>query len=1082
MAAPSATLNLERGTFRAAEVFRALVDAGWSQRRISGSHHIFSRAGCPSLPVAVHGGKLRRDVVLNVMRQAALHTSLLETAEDVSAPSESSHQPVGTPSLMASDAALSKQRIEETRWAESSLEEQAAFIEQAQKAEASKREELMALQEALQAAQLELLEGDYAAVDSRLTRLLSDGCDHLCERCGYVFVADALFFLATALCSIAMKSRPVGDTSSQQLISRSFSTCKQLLSLRERRDDAKALLGSLISWVYRSYGRDLLTLAMSQAVEEFKDSDLLAHACSSMSASESASDLVGRSARIEGLKSRADLNGRGCTVESYVAAKDRFQVCVDGSRENLLVKRLNLRLPLAEGQSARLVGGHSEQLDNLNQGLLQGFGFIVKLARADEQLVFAVPHDDMPWPREGIEAIARAAIVHYERGHLSEACAAFEAIEFVCVQYASDFDEAQQQQWRQIDAIMPPGFRETNMRRGIGASNVLGTAVTMRTLSHFCLLMRAAHALAAEKLHWSRGLGFSAAHNGKATKSMREGWSAVLAAAELDQACTRPLNSTALASFMDLFFEGMTYAAQHSDALRTPQAIMFVTHNMIDPVDLILHQCNQLHQGSKILSRALVGYDDGAGGAVAHGREGGALDSNWQDQIARSQHHQLRQQLVKMLLWVVRLHQLFHELDDLVEAQITSGGDGGGLFSARLDTLKHLDTYLKMLLMTCCQARPMSTLLDILTENLAFHRVLDYHRYRPTLGAQISKLDPGVPMASSKGLFVMDMCNHLPLFLRWFTATDAERKSLAVKYGLMNTLKGFAPSHDGGRLAREQEQIRDASHDGQFSARAFEMLELLHKLDGAVLQWETAADVLLSLAGSATSRQARRSAEVQQTARRICSVVSSVSARFSAPLARELCERRVREYNALLSLLDKLVHALRASRPTGDTQHEAGFMYHSQVESMGARMPEWTAYDLHQLSMHAVALSELATEVNTRMREVFGGNFPVLVWVTDCYEYDPAHAHKDMQPIQENQVRLADAARVLSRAVADGLVGRSTPAAATPLPDARSASEPPEGSNRTDSDRPSSSRRRGGKKGVKKSAISADSSTIEDQD
>ena len=60
-------LNLTRGTYRSAEVFRALVDAGWSQRRISGSHYIFSRAGCRSLPVAVHGGKLRRDVVQNVI-------------------------------------------------------------------------------------------------------------------------------------------------------------------------------------------------------------------------------------------------------------------------------------------------------------------------------------------------------------------------------------------------------------------------------------------------------------------------------------------------------------------------------------------------------------------------------------------------------------------------------------------------------------------------------------------------------------------------------------------------------------------------------------------------------------------------------------------------------------------------------------------------------------------------------------------------------------------------------------------------------------------------------------------------------
>ena len=89
-------LNLARGTYRSVDVFRALVDAGWSQRRISGSHHIFSRAGCRSLAVAVHGGKLRRDVVQNVMRQSALHIALLEEAEatDEPAPSASNLQSV----------------------------------------------------------------------------------------------------------------------------------------------------------------------------------------------------------------------------------------------------------------------------------------------------------------------------------------------------------------------------------------------------------------------------------------------------------------------------------------------------------------------------------------------------------------------------------------------------------------------------------------------------------------------------------------------------------------------------------------------------------------------------------------------------------------------------------------------------------------------------------------------------------------------------------------------------------------------------------------------------------------------------
>ena len=585
------------------------------------------------------------------------------------------------------------------------------------------QEAVQAFQQQLQAAQLELLDGDYAAVDSRLTPLLSEGCTRLCERCGYTCVADALFFLATALCTRAMDCRPVGAAHSQQLITRAFSTCKQLQQLHERRDDAKALLISLLSWLYQSYACDLLTLAMSQAAEEFKDTDRVAHAFASMAASDAdaAADIVGRSARLEGLKSRADLNGRSCHVEARVAAKDRFQVCVDGSRESILVKRLNLHLPEVAGQSCRLVGGLSEELDAINLNLMRGFAFVVKLARADEQLV---SHDDIPWPRKGIEAIARAAIIHYERGHLAEACAVFEAVEFVCTQHAGTFDKEQKEEWRMMDKLLP-GHREKKMREGTGASDVLGTATTMRVLARACLCMRGAHALAAEKLMWSRCLGFSGA---RASKPMREGWAAVLAVAKREQGSSRPLSWVGLSSYMELFFQGMEYAVENSDALRTTQAIMFVTDNLADPVLLINHHCSQLHLSSKILSRALLGHsvltDD-----VAFGRDDGKLDPDWKDQIPRSQHHQLRQQFVTMLLWVVRLRQLFDQLDGLVEAKMmTSGADGGGLFDMRLKAFPDLVQYLRMLIDTCCQPPwHRSTLIDILIKNLTFSRVLDYH-------------------------------------------------------------------------------------------------------------------------------------------------------------------------------------------------------------------------------------------------------------------------------------------------------------------------------------------------------------------
>ena len=79
---------------------------------------------------------------------------------------------------------------------------------------------------------------------------------------------------------------------------------------------------------------------------------------------------------------------------------------------------------------------------------------------------------------------------------------------------------------------------------------------------------------------------------------MREGWAAVLAAAKREQCSRRPLSWEDLSAFMELFFKGMEYAVENSDALRTTEAIMFVTHNLGDPVLLINHHSRHLHLSS----------------------------------------------------------------------------------------------------------------------------------------------------------------------------------------------------------------------------------------------------------------------------------------------------------------------------------------------------------------------------------------------------------------------------------------------------------------------------------------------------
>ena len=227
-------------------------------------------------------------------------------------------------------------------------------------------------------------------------------------------------------------------------------------------------------------------LAAAQWSEEFREADLLGLLQQNLTVAtdDEAQALLGRSVRIEGLKGKPELNGRQGTVKSYSSANERFGVVL-GKGETVAVKRLNLRQIDGQQRSVGLVGEQSDQLDDINLRLLSGFSFIGKLARDERQLVLANSHDAIAWPREGMSAIARAAIRHYERGHLAEARDAFEAIEFACAQREDVFSAQEAEHWRALDALMP-GMREEKMAQGTGADAVLGTCTTLRALSQAC--------------------------------------------------------------------------------------------------------------------------------------------------------------------------------------------------------------------------------------------------------------------------------------------------------------------------------------------------------------------------------------------------------------------------------------------------------------------------------------------------------------------------------------------------------------------------------------------------------------------
>ena len=96
-------------------------------------------------------------------------------------------------------------------------------------------------------------------------------------RYGFELVSEALFFLATALSGLATRggSASFSEASKQQLISRAFAVCKRLmLEFKERRDEARDLLTTLLSWVFSTYMSELLSLSLEAGFEEFAESGM----------------------------------------------------------------------------------------------------------------------------------------------------------------------------------------------------------------------------------------------------------------------------------------------------------------------------------------------------------------------------------------------------------------------------------------------------------------------------------------------------------------------------------------------------------------------------------------------------------------------------------------------------------------------------------------------------------------------------------------------------------------------------------------------------------------------------------------
>ena len=360
--------SVSRGDYRAQEIFQRLVEAGWQTARISGSHHIFTKPGQRSLPVAVHGGKLRCDVVRHVLRHAGLTRDVDPAAEpDISDSVASSSDAVDAltvAELAVVDTSGRPYQSATSNWAEATEEEQALQRARVDQAAAARHEHCNEFRRTLNAVQLDLIDGRLEDVDAALTPILGieRGLDEVCSKYGFDLVSEGLFFLATALTELATSSgEAFSQVAQQQRVKRAFGVSKRLmLEFKERREEARKALAELLVDVLdvhegaasalravrrgRVAKEDVMERALRFTLRKTglptdTDSSPLRKLLMRMAETMREFRLTGRKVRL-GLQAKPELNGKFGIVTEYFEEKDRYAVLIlDGPEEPLLIRR-----------------------------------------------------------------------------------------------------------------------------------------------------------------------------------------------------------------------------------------------------------------------------------------------------------------------------------------------------------------------------------------------------------------------------------------------------------------------------------------------------------------------------------------------------------------------------------------------------------------------------------------------------------------------------------------------------------------------------------------------------------------------
>ena len=736
-----------QGEVRATHIFQHLESLGWRCARISGSHHIFTRAGHKCLPVALHGAKLSRAVASATLRQAAcaessefgaatdddgfsvgdgveLHS--LTSAElngargTISGPLADGRWPVivlgrargvkpmnlrlavgACPEDEGADGGCVATVEKDQTWTETTAEEATAFARSAaDAAEAADAREAQT-RALVERAQLFVLAGRFDETITLLAPALpaiegndrlpsSHAVDELLRGLSYASVGDLLFFFSVASSERAMTTHAFNSAAQHGDVERALRMLSLVLTrFVHARAEARELLVALQARVYLTYFTGFLDFT----VELFK-------------IRMSASSMLGAAAKIMLATTKAKLSGKLTFAQDY--------------------------------------DPRDADLDRQNEQLRSGFGFIARLLRS-EQLP-PLPEDAFV-QQQGVlalGAVAQAALIHYERGHVEEACELFAGLLHVIGHSREQLENSMADSTILPSCLSLPTHSSMKMTDKIEAE------------ARACIGMRPALDHALSKFEWRRACG----QHSKLSPSIRM------------EAEKPALNWNDLVRFMELWFQGAEGMVADIHALSDGNMSRFVIESCYDPIRMIEQQVNALLKNHTVLKRAAAVQQQKSKTIRAVMGDVDASEGPWMKQLYRAGLREVRLQLVQMALWLTRLRAIFFEFRVPMQVMLDHADEEKLAVHMRFSVFSFLETRVQLLIESLCCPIHRSTLFDLLQLTVTYAHALDERDYE-SIAQQFPEVFPkDESLNKLKANFIIGVLEKIPMLLQWFLPHD----------------------------------------------------------------------------------------------------------------------------------------------------------------------------------------------------------------------------------------------------------------------------------------------------------------------